>query len=99
MAMRGVSRRVFEVFVRRIPWNVEENELREYFAQFGPVKKCILPFNVETGFHKGFGWIGFATEEGRSNALLKDHIFDGRQLEVKRQEKKKQPDEIVANTN
>ncbi|XP_034274121.1 SRA stem-loop-interacting RNA-binding protein, mitochondrial [Pantherophis guttatus] len=87
MAARGVSRRAFEVFVRRIPWNVEENELREYFTQFGPVKKCILPFNVETGFHKGFAWIGFSTEESRSKALLKDHFFEGSQLEVKRQEK------------
>ncbi|KAG8126373.1 hypothetical protein E2320_021575 [Naja naja] len=87
MAARGASRRAFEVFVRRIPWNVEESELREYFTQFGPVKKCILPFNTETGFHKGFGWIGFATEESRNNALLKDHTFEGSQLEVKRQEK------------
>ncbi|ETE69668.1 hypothetical protein L345_04527, partial [Ophiophagus hannah] len=54
-------------------------ELREYFTQFGPVKKCILPFNTETGFHKGFGWIGFATEESRNNALLKDHMFEGSQ--------------------
>uniref|UniRef100_A0A803TQB1 SRA stem-loop interacting RNA binding protein n=1 Tax=Anolis carolinensis TaxID=28377 RepID=A0A803TQB1_ANOCA len=54
------------------------DDLREYFAQFGTVRKCLLPFDKETGFHKGFCWVGFSTEEGLKNALQKDsHILEG----------------------
>lgn len=32
----------------------------------------------ETGFHKGFCWIGYTTEEGLSNVLQKDpHVLEG----------------------
>ncbi|XP_042316372.1 SRA stem-loop-interacting RNA-binding protein, mitochondrial [Sceloporus undulatus] len=62
------------------------DDVREYFAQFGTVKKCLLPFDKETGFHKGFCWVGFSTEEGLKNALQKDsHILEGVKLDVKHQ--------------
>ncbi|XP_078516103.1 SRA stem-loop-interacting RNA-binding protein, mitochondrial isoform X2 [Lissotriton helveticus] len=60
-----------------------EEELREYFSQFGTVKKCLLPFDKETGFHRGIGWIRFASEEGLQNALQKEsHIIEGSKLQV-----------------
>ncbi|KAF3844303.1 hypothetical protein F7725_007466 [Dissostichus mawsoni] len=70
--MAAPSKKVFEVFVSKIPWTLAGKEMKEYFAQFGPVKKCLLPFDKETGFHKGFCWVGFTTEEGLNNALQKD---------------------------
>ncbi|XP_062973988.1 SRA stem-loop-interacting RNA-binding protein, mitochondrial [Elgaria multicarinata webbii] len=84
MAALRSSRRAFEVFVARVPWTVAGNELREYFAQFGTVKKCYLPFDKETGFHKSYCWVGFSTEEGLKNTLQKDsHILEGVKLDVK----------------
>ncbi|XP_047200657.1 SRA stem-loop-interacting RNA-binding protein, mitochondrial isoform X2 [Girardinichthys multiradiatus] len=60
-------------------------EMKEYFGQFGPVKRCLLPFDRETGFHRGFCWVGFFTEEGLNNALQKDpHILEGAKLQVQR---------------
>ena len=50
-------------FVRKIPWMVASSELREHFAQFGHVQKCTVPFDKETGFHKGMSWIHFSSEE------------------------------------
>uniref|UniRef100_A0A3P8TEY9 SRA stem-loop interacting RNA binding protein n=1 Tax=Amphiprion percula TaxID=161767 RepID=A0A3P8TEY9_AMPPE len=74
----AASRKVFEVFVSKIPWTVAGKEMREYFGQFGAVRKCLLPFDKETGFHRGFCWIGFTTEEGLNNALQKDpHVLEG----------------------
>ncbi|XP_029453532.1 SRA stem-loop-interacting RNA-binding protein, mitochondrial [Rhinatrema bivittatum] len=79
------TRRVFELFVARVPWTVAGKEIKEYFAQFGSVKKCLLPFDRETGFHRGFCWIGFTSEEGLQNALQKDqHVIEGCKLQVQR---------------
>ncbi|XP_054826425.1 SRA stem-loop-interacting RNA-binding protein, mitochondrial [Eublepharis macularius] len=87
MAAVGASRRVFELFVTRVPWTASANEVREYFGQFGTVRKCILPFDKETGFHKGLCWVGFSTEEGLNNALQKEtHILEGVKIEVKQQQ-------------
>ncbi|XP_061468798.1 SRA stem-loop-interacting RNA-binding protein, mitochondrial [Rhineura floridana] len=98
MAASDSSRRLFRVFVTRVPWTKAERslvlslvdsiieEVTEYFAQFGSVKKCALPFDKGTGFHKGLCWIGFSAEEGLKNALQKDsHILEGAKLEVKHQ--------------
>ncbi|KAM9646431.1 SRA stem-loop-interacting RNA-binding protein, mitochondrial [Trichechus inunguis] len=76
-------------FVRKIPWTAASNELREHFAQFGHVRRCTLPFDKETGFHRGMGWIVFSSEEELQNALQKEnHIIDGVKLQVQAQRPK-----------
>uniref|UniRef100_A0A673MZY0 SRA stem-loop interacting RNA binding protein n=1 Tax=Sinocyclocheilus rhinocerous TaxID=307959 RepID=A0A673MZY0_9TELE len=71
MAATAAGKKVFEVFVSKVPWT------------FGQVKKCLLPFDKETGFHRGFCWIGFTTEEGLQNALQKDpHIIEGAKVKT-----------------
>ncbi|XP_073683344.1 SRA stem-loop-interacting RNA-binding protein, mitochondrial [Garra rufa] len=82
------GKKVFEVFVSKVPWTVATREIREYFGQFGQVKRCLLPFDKETGFHRGFCWIGFHTEEGLQNVLQKDpHIIEGAKLQVQKNRK------------
>ncbi|XP_008289292.1 SRA stem-loop-interacting RNA-binding protein, mitochondrial [Stegastes partitus] len=81
--MAASSKKVFELFVARIPWTAAGKEVRDYFGQFGTVKKCLLKFEKETGFHKGFGWVSFTTEEALNNALQKDpHVLEGTKLQV-----------------
>ncbi|XP_053193341.1 SRA stem-loop-interacting RNA-binding protein, mitochondrial [Scomber japonicus] len=83
--MAAPAKKVFEVFVSKVPWTLASREMKEYFGQFGQVKKCLLPFDKETGFHKGFCWIGFTTEEGLTNALQKEpHMLEGAKLLVQR---------------
>lgn len=44
---------------------------------------CVLHQDKETGFHRGFCWIGFTTEEGLNNALEKDsHMLEGAKVKV-----------------
>ncbi|XP_030044673.1 SRA stem-loop-interacting RNA-binding protein, mitochondrial [Microcaecilia unicolor] len=84
-SMAAQARRLFELFVARVPWTLSAKEMREYFSQFGTVKKCVLPFDKETGFHRGYGWIVFSSEEGLQNVLQKDqHIVEGSKLQVLR---------------
>ncbi|XP_059208511.1 SRA stem-loop-interacting RNA-binding protein, mitochondrial [Centropristis striata] len=81
MATRG--RRACELFVSKIPWTIANKELKEYFMQFGPVQRAFLSFNQDTGFHKGYGWVGFKTEEGMNKALKNEsHILDGEKIYV-----------------
>uniref|UniRef100_A0ABI7XXB9 SRA stem-loop interacting RNA binding protein n=1 Tax=Felis catus TaxID=9685 RepID=A0ABI7XXB9_FELCA len=64
-------------------------ELREHFAQFGHIRKCIIPFDKETGFHRGMGWIQFSSEEELQNALQQEnHIIDGVKLHIQAQRPK-----------
>uniref|UniRef100_A0A8C4TK53 SRA stem-loop interacting RNA binding protein n=1 Tax=Erpetoichthys calabaricus TaxID=27687 RepID=A0A8C4TK53_ERPCA len=75
--MSAASRKAFEVFVSKIPWTVATKELKEYFGQFGNVRKCLLLFDKETGFHRGL-----------RNALQKDpHVLEGTKLLVQRNRK------------
>uniref|UniRef100_A0A8C1S6X1 SRA stem-loop interacting RNA binding protein n=1 Tax=Cyprinus carpio TaxID=7962 RepID=A0A8C1S6X1_CYPCA len=88
MAATAAGKKVFEVFVSKVPWTVATREIKEHFGQFGQVKKCLLPFDKETGFHRGFCWIGFTTEEGLQNAIQKDpHIIEGAKLQVQKNRK------------
>ncbi|XP_072895403.1 SRA stem-loop-interacting RNA-binding protein, mitochondrial [Hemitrygon akajei] len=82
------SRKVFEVFVSRVPWTLASKEIKDYFGQFGSLKKCLLPFDKETGFHKGFCWVSFSTEEGLQNVLQTEvHNIEGAKLQVQRNRK------------
>ncbi|XP_006864824.1 PREDICTED: SRA stem-loop-interacting RNA-binding protein, mitochondrial [Chrysochloris asiatica] len=84
-ALRTSIRRPI-AFVRKIPWTAASTELREHFAQFGHVRRCTLPFNKATGFHRGMGWIMFSSEEELQNALQQEnHVIDGVKLQVQAQ--------------
>ncbi|XP_005860216.1 PREDICTED: SRA stem-loop-interacting RNA-binding protein, mitochondrial [Myotis brandtii] len=88
MALRASSSRPV-AFVRKIPWTASSSELREHFAQFGHIRKCTVPFDKETGFHRGMGWIHFSSEEELQNALQHDsHVIDGVKLHVQAQRPK-----------
>ncbi|XP_028627751.1 SRA stem-loop-interacting RNA-binding protein, mitochondrial [Grammomys surdaster] len=75
-------------FVRKIPWTAGSSELREHFAQFGHVRRCSLPFDKETGFHRGLGWVHFSSQEELQNALQQEHFIDGVKIDVQAQRTK-----------
>uniref|UniRef100_F6SG47 RRM domain-containing protein n=1 Tax=Ornithorhynchus anatinus TaxID=9258 RepID=F6SG47_ORNAN len=55
-----------------------QSEIKEHFSQFGHIRRCLLPFDKETGFHRGFCWVGFSSEEELQNALQHEsHLIDG----------------------
>ncbi|XP_013867328.1 SRA stem-loop-interacting RNA-binding protein, mitochondrial [Austrofundulus limnaeus] len=81
--MATAPARKFEVLVNRIPWTAAVKELRTYFGQFGKIKHCYLPFDRNTGFHKGHSWIVFSKESELQSALEKrSHILDGTKVKL-----------------
>ncbi|XP_028916268.1 SRA stem-loop-interacting RNA-binding protein, mitochondrial [Ornithorhynchus anatinus] len=78
------------LFVTRLPWTAATGEIKEHFSQFGHIRRCLLPFDKETGFHRGFCWVGFSSEEELQNALQHEsHLIDGVKLYVQRQQYRK----------
>eukprot|EP00069_Balaena_mysticetus_P021806 bmy_03233T0 len=65
-------------YLRKIPWTAATSELGEHFAQFGHVGKCTVPFDKETGFHRGMGWIQFSSEELHNALQQENHVIDGK---------------------
>lgn len=83
--MAASTKKAFELFVAKVPWTIAHKEMREYFGQFGQLKKCMLVLDKETGFHKGFGWVSYVAEESLNNALQTEpHILEGAKLQVQR---------------
>ncbi|GAB1297676.1 SRA stem-loop-interacting RNA-binding protein, mitochondrial [Apodemus speciosus] len=87
-ALRSGTRRPI-AFIRKIPWTAASSELREHFAQFGHVRRCTVPFDKETGFHRGMGWVQFSSQEELQNAVQQEHhIIDGVKIHVQAQRAK-----------
>ncbi|KAM8921306.1 SRA stem-loop-interacting RNA-binding protein, mitochondrial [Pelodytes ibericus] len=98
--MAAKARAAYELFVSQIPWTVATRELKEYFSQFGTVKKCLLPFDRETGFHRGYSWIRFTSDKGLQNALQKDtHLLEGATLNVQKKVNQTATPENTPETN
>ncbi|XP_004862803.1 SRA stem-loop-interacting RNA-binding protein, mitochondrial-like [Heterocephalus glaber] len=76
-------------FVQKIPWTATADELRKHFPHFGHITKCILPFDKETGLHKGMCWIYFSSEEALQNAVQhENHVVDGVKVHIQVQKPK-----------
>ncbi|XP_073465888.1 SRA stem-loop-interacting RNA-binding protein, mitochondrial [Aquarana catesbeiana] len=88
--MAAARRVVHEIFMSRIPFTAGNRELRQYFAQFGPVVRCNLQLNKKTGFHAGFGWVGFTKGDSVTSVLnQEDHIVDGYKISVQLHDRQK----------
>ena len=69
---QGTEADGFEVFVKYLPHTADENEIAEFFSQFGSLHGEVrLLRNPVTGQAKGAGFVSFATEHARATALGK----------------------------
>jgi cold-inducible RNA-binding protein len=66
-----------KLFVGSLPWSVNNDSLRELFAQYGEITDAVVISDRDTGRSKGFGFVTFATEESAKNALE----MDGKEVE------------------
>merc|ERR1712142_1386382 len=51
------------IYVGHIPHGFYDNQIREYFTQFGTVTKVRLARSKKNGAYKGYGYVQFAEEE------------------------------------
>ena len=72
-----------KIYVGNLPFQVTEADLRETFAQFGPVESIRLITDRETGRSRGFGFVVMAGT-GADTAMqeLNGTFVEGRALTV-----------------
>lgn len=80
----GLSGRSCTVFVGNIPYDAEEDELREVFSRTGKVESLRLVYDKDTRQPKGYGFCDYAEPDMATDALrtLNDVEFKGRRLRI-----------------
>lgn len=73
-----------KLYVGNLPWSVNDDSLRELFAQFGDITEATVVVDRMSGRSKGFGFVTFASEEMASKAVQEMHEKDveGRKIIV-----------------
>jgi len=101
-AKRAISKREMEkmstkVFVGGVPTTLTNADLKLYFEQFGTVTESQVVAERFTGRSRGFGFVTFQDKETTEKVLVAHHTIQGKPVEVKRAEPKKdrQPRPII----
>lgn len=76
------------IFVAKLDFNTQEDDLRDAFEQFGDVDSVKIIFDQFTGRSKGFGFVEMADDDQAREAInqLNDSSLDGRTIVVKKAE-------------
>jgi len=72
-----------KLFVASLPWSINNDSLRELFAQYGEIVEAVVITDRDTGRSKGFGFVTFKNEEDAKKALeMEGKEVEGRTLVV-----------------
>ncbi|MBR9922989.1 MAG: RNA-binding protein [Bacteroidetes bacterium] len=73
------------IFVAKLNYQTEDNQLLELFEEFGAVDSAKIIMDRDTGRSKGFGFVEMPNDDEARNAIqeLNDTEFDGRTIVVK----------------
>ncbi|XP_034026101.1 probable RNA-binding protein 19 [Thalassophryne amazonica] len=72
------------LFIRNLPYTCTEEEIKDLFAEHGPLSEVLFPIDGLTKKPKGFAFITYMIPEHAVKALaqLDGHIFQGRMLHL-----------------
>lgn len=74
-----------KIFIGGLAQNATEDEVRNYFVQYGKVTEVVFVINKEEQRHKGFGFVTFEEETAVDQAVGKHfHEICGKRVEAKR---------------
>jgi len=72
-----------KIFVGSLPWSINNDSLKELFAQYGEVTEAVVIMDRETNRSKGFGFVTFSSQESAQKALeMSGKEVDGRTIVV-----------------
>lgn len=58
-----------KIFVGSLPWSINNDSLKQLFAEFGEITEAVVITDRDTGRSKGFGFVTFAKAEDAQKAL------------------------------
>ncbi|XP_077250810.1 heterogeneous nuclear ribonucleoprotein 1-like [Tasmannia lanceolata] len=73
-----------KLFIGGISWDTSEDNLKEYFGNYGEVLQIVIMTDKITGRPRGFGFVVFSDPLILDRVLQDKHTIDGRTVEVKR---------------
>jgi len=73
-----------KLYVGNLPFNLEESQLEEMFAQSGTVVSVAMPTDRETGRKRGFAFVEMETQAEAEAAIkaLNGQAIEGRRIVV-----------------
>lgn len=72
-----------KIYVGNLSYQVSQEDLNEFFGQFGAIQDVKLIKDRETGRSKGFAFITFENTDGMQGALdLNGSEYEGRKIKV-----------------
>jgi RNA recognition motif-containing protein len=72
------------IYVGNLPWSVNDNQLRDLFADFGDVSSASVIMDKFSGRSKGFGFVEMSNTDEADAAIkaLNEKEVEGRNLRV-----------------
>lgn len=73
-----------KIYVGNLSYSVNEEELSDYFQQYGAIKELTLIKDRETGRSKGFAFVEYESQAEAQKAIAgaNDHELGGRAMKV-----------------
>lgn len=73
-----------KLFVGGLPQECTQDDLKEYFGQFGDLERVQLKMDPTTGRSRGFAFILYTDTNGVDQAVQSDHNIKGKKATVKK---------------
>ncbi len=66
-----------KLFIGSLPWSINNDSLRDLFAQYGEITDAVVIMDRDSGRSKGFGFVTFSSQDSAEKALE----MDGKEVE------------------
>ena len=72
------------IYVSNLSFNIQDGDLRDFFAPYGEVSSAKVIMDKFTGKSKGFGFVEMGDDEAARKAIaeLDNGVVDGRTIKV-----------------
>ncbi len=73
-----------KLFVGNIEWSATDEELKDFFSQYGAIEEAVIINDKFSGRSRGFGFVTFEKDEEAEKAIseLNGQDFKGRNIVV-----------------